>query len=144
MAGEKRLVPYRFQPIRQRNFAQTRIKKCPVFDVLQRGRQADGPHTRITERVLVDLRHALRDHDLCFQAIPSSKFRKRVRFNFGQSGGKLQTGKALAAIKRAFPHRFDAVRQGQGSDEAVAIHKCVLADARHAVRDQQFAGKVSK
>ena len=68
--------------------------------------------------------------------------RKRPLFNFGQAGGKLQAGKALAQIKRPFPHRFNAVRQGQGSAEAVAFLKRVRADACHAVRDQKFAGKV--
>ena len=68
--------------------------------------------------------------------------RKRPLFNFGQAGGKLQAGKALAQVKRPFPHRFDAVRQGQEPAEAVAFLKRIRADARHAVRNQKLAGKV--
>ena len=67
---------------------------------------------------------------------------KRPHFNFGQSGRKLQAGKALTLIKRGFPYRFNAVRQGQGSAEAVAFLKRARADARHAVWNQQFSGKV--
>ena len=68
--------------------------------------------------------------------------RKRPLFNFGQAGGKLQAGKALAQVKCGFPYRFDVVRQGQEPAEAVAFLKRIRADARHAVWNQQFSGKV--
>ena len=94
---------------------------------------------RTGERTFADLCHPLRDHDLCFQAV---HMRKRPLFNFGQAGGKLQAGKALAQVKCGFPYRFDVVRQGQRSAEAVAFLKRVRTNACHAVRDQKFAGKV--
>ena len=69
IAAVKRFVSYRFQSIRQRNFCQVmRIHKRLLFDFPQRGRQADGRHIRTLERAFADLRHALWDHDLCFQA----------------------------------------------------------------------------
>lgn len=73
------------------------------------GKRTDG-HIRTLERAFADLRHALRNRDLVFQASHKCK-----SFSFSilvSPAGSFQAGKALALIKRPFPHRFDAVRQG--------------------------------